>query len=74
MAKFKRTMDCGCIVAVDYNGVVQIDYCPKHKAAPKMYEALEAITDQFCKVDKLYTRDIEIISQAKKALSEAEGK
>ena len=37
---------CKCMVKKD-DGQVYIDYCPKHKAAPDMYEALEAITGAF---------------------------
>ena len=40
MAMIKETLNCGCMVTVDYNNMVQVDYCPKHKAAPDMYEAL----------------------------------
>ncbi len=41
-------------------------------ASPDMYEALKAITSQFSKVDKLYYKDNEIISQAEQALAKAE--
>lgn len=35
---------CGCEAKqVGCNAVHIIEYCPKHKAAPDMYEALEAV-------------------------------
>ena len=38
-----------------------------------MYEALKAITTQFSKLDKLYSKDIEVILQANLVLLKAEG-
>ena len=45
MAKLKRTMDCGCIIGQDYDGTLTIRYCPKHKAAPDLYEAAKEVMD-----------------------------
>lgn len=33
-------MDCGCIIAVDYDETISIRYCPLHKSAQSLYEAL----------------------------------
>lgn len=41
MAEHKRTMNCGCILALDYDKTLAVFYCPLHKAAPKLYESLE---------------------------------
>ena len=41
MTKSKRVMNCGCIVGLDYDGTLKVFYCPKHKAAPELYEALK---------------------------------
>ena len=39
---YTKALSCGCtIVVTDWVG--RVDYCPKHKAAPDMYEALNKI-------------------------------
>ena len=38
--------ECGCRIA---RGIGKLAYCPKHKAAPEMYEALSDIVDD-CEV------------------------
>jgi len=45
MARLKKTMDCGCIIAVDYNDMVDIIYCPKHLAALETYEILRTLVE-----------------------------
>ena len=40
MAKYKRVMECGCVIGLDYDDTLAIYYCAKHKAAPDMYETL----------------------------------
>ena len=61
---------CGCKV-VSYTG---IEYCPMHKTAPAMYEALKALTFQFAMaVDDVRSKDKEVYEQAQKALAKAEG-
>ena len=45
MADIKQAINCGCIVSVDYNKMVQVDYCLKHKAAPDMFETLKEIAE-----------------------------
>ena len=37
---------CGCTI-FRVNDKVIIDYCPKHKAAPDMYEALKVLVNKF---------------------------
>jgi len=37
-----------------------------------MYEALKAITEQFKRIDKLYSKDLDVIDKAEQALSKAE--
>ena len=63
------TAECGCIVKHQrypaYNSY-RIEYCPKHKAAPDMYEALREIVGNL-----VNPSDIEI---GTKALAKAEGK
>lgn len=40
---YKNVMVCGCIIIHDTTKPREkIDYCPKHRAAPDMYEALKA--------------------------------
>ncbi|KKN03091.1 hypothetical protein LCGC14_1111180 [marine sediment metagenome] len=70
------TKACGCKIYVDDSdtAIMELEYCPMHKAAPDMQEALKAIFE--CKDDpQLYTalsgqQWIEI----ENALDEAEGK
>ncbi len=38
---------CGCRVYQAYQTRARISYCPKHKAAPAMYEALTHLTNRF---------------------------
>uniref|UniRef100_A0A6M3JJY9 Uncharacterized protein n=1 Tax=viral metagenome TaxID=1070528 RepID=A0A6M3JJY9_9ZZZZ len=68
MAKIKQTLKCGCMVAMDYNNMVQVDYCPKHKSAPDMYEALRKLTD----LGRPLSR--EDIDEGNRALAKADGK
>ena len=77
MAKIKQVMNCGCLVAVDYNNAVEIVYCPKHRSAPDLYEALK-IGKGAVETDLFYHPE-DKVSQIKlriivKALSKAEGK
>jgi deoxycytidylate deaminase len=39
--KYTKTFPCGCTVKVISTGVSEIIYCPKHNAAPELYEALQ---------------------------------
>ncbi len=41
--KIKQNFPCGCRIDEMANGSLGITYCPKHKAAPDMYEALRGI-------------------------------
>lgn len=50
MAKHKRTMDCGCVISLDYldhDETLTILYCHKHNAAPELYEACKQTLDFF---------------------------
>ena len=77
MAKLKRTMSCGCIVALDYDGTLAIFYCPKHKAAPEMYEALKnaviAMASMYRLQEYTETEVIHELMPFKAALAKAEG-
>jgi len=70
-------MTCGCIVAVDYDDTLAIVYCPKHEAAPELYEALEltrnnlqTLSDAALHYKKTFSANLEILNQV---LSEARG-
>jgi len=39
-----KTLNCGCEVIEATNGSVMLTYCPKHKVAPDLYEALRHST------------------------------
>ncbi len=81
MANYKRILKCGCEVEFRYNDVIKdaakIVYCPKHKAAPELYEALkiaESALNLYSGLhpsDKILSKQCEI---ADKALAKAEGK
>lgn len=76
--------ECGCkarIARISFNPHtskqetdIVVDYCPLHKAAPKLLETLKAISAQFEKVEPLYTKDLEILHAAQIVIREAEGK
>lgn len=38
-----KEYECGCEIATDGLGSYEIEYCPKHKAAPALYEACKAV-------------------------------
>lgn len=70
------TTECGCRIWIsEYDGKATIHYCPKHKSAPDLYEALKEITTieqsnvPYDKYDVLGAINI-----AKKALAKADGK
>ena len=44
--KIKQNFPCGCRIDEMANGSLRITYCPKHKAAPDMYEALGIALDE----------------------------
>jgi len=81
MAKFKRELPCGCIVAVDYDGNARVIYCSKHGAAPDLYDALGSILgyaeERESEILKIGGRAAkwygEAINKARKALANAEG-
>lgn len=35
--------ECGCLIAYIGSGQSEIEYCPLHKAAPELYEALKGV-------------------------------
>ena len=80
---------CGCKIRYDRGVVYYIDYCPKHKAAPDMYEALKGFLYNFMQMRKLNPTAFNMLNpnekkawiimrdsaaKAEKALSKAEGK
>lgn len=66
---------CGCrIKIVGDLHTSAIEYCPKHKAAPDMYEALKALMKEYwmdTQPDETATNNW---SNAQKALAKAEGR
>ena len=57
---------CGCRIFKDTEGKFDIDYCPLHKSAEELYEALKWIRKhRALPIDKAITVD--------KALAKAEG-
>lgn len=60
-----REYECGCKIT-SFKNYFSIDYCPLHKAAPRLYEALEKIRSM--------TPETIIYNIANVALAEVEGK
>ena len=61
-----KVCPCGCAVDKHYG----IHYCPKHKAAPDMYEALK----ELLWIAEATHGAQDRVLQAKQALSKAEGR
>lgn len=69
---YRNEFQCGCRVVGDNAGCYTIEYCPKHKAAPELYEALKLLVTMFRSDDyQDWRNSIEI---AEKAIAKAEGK
>lgn len=66
-----KTLDCGCEVIVATNGSVMLTYCPLHKSAPDLYEALKQVHEiaSFHNDGRGFLEDI--ISTVEPALSKA---
>ena len=68
--------DCGCYVTIretperPSTGYMVIIYCPKHKAAPELYEALEALWPY---IDGAANVHIDAQNKAQAALALADG-
>ena len=65
---------CACGVKDLGERVYQIKYCPKHKAAPALYEALKDLLNIFDRDLPEGTIGWHTCNRATKALSRAEGK
>ncbi len=63
---FSAKADCGCEVLIFPTSGYSFQWCSKHKAAPKLYEALKALY--------AITPDSPLMQLAREALAEAEGK
>lgn len=72
MADRKQELACGCVLALDYDKNMAIDYCAKHKTAPDMYEALKQALRTF-EAHRIRETDPRYI-MLKTALAKAEGK
>lgn len=73
---YTRHFECGCkVVVIGELTNAEIRYCSKHKAAPDMYEALEAFDHYLCAAPphklklKAYAAKL-----MEKALAKAEGR
>jgi len=66
--------ECGCHCHIGEGGFIVLEYCPKHKAAPDMYEALGHLINSYefhCPEAKT---ESQAIKTAKATLAKAEGK
>jgi len=72
---------CGCVVDFDFVGWnntlrnVEIDYCPRHKAADAIYEALKNLVNEIAVMGDVgwYNEDGGFIRKAQAALALADG-
>lgn len=74
---------CGCKTFIDTDRAslgYQIEYCPKHKSAPDLYEALKSLTDGYtnaleaCKKQGFNFKEEPDWETARQAIAKAEGK
>ena len=73
----EKAYDCGCEILTDNMGTYEISYCPKHTAAPEMYEALKGVcAAQEVEGERVVTRTVPSsahVLRMKKALAKAKG-
>ncbi len=61
---------CGCQAGTDKFGNVVFKYCPKHKAADDLYEALSYLVGD---LSGFIANQKDYLEEARKALSKADG-
>ena len=73
---YTRHFECGCkVVVMGELTNALINYCPKHKAAPDMYEALKLTKKTvITKTEDGYLITYDALRAIIKALAKAEGK
>ncbi len=75
-----KKSDCGCTIQRDRYAILSLKYCPKHNAAPEMYEALKAILpgddDPLAKLPLSGRWDVsgESLEKGRLAIAKADGK
>lgn len=67
-------MDCGCTVQHIEWGEVEIEYCPLHKSASDMYEALKRLYKMFGGECGGCIKTENTLLEVQDALAKAEGK
>ena len=68
--KYTKQLACGCVIRHKYSILdYWVDYCPLHKSAPKLYEALKVARREL-----LHAQWEDGLDQIELALSEGEGK
>lgn len=74
MAKTKKELICGCVLALDYDGSLGIVFCPKHRAAHVLYRALKDLVDWLNDDAHMVGQILRIKANTQKALAKAESK
>lgn len=69
---YTKAFHCGCTIAVLNSGEGVITYCPKHKAAPDMCEALKEIVSDLTDIGDCRVTN-HSFNLAQQALAKAEG-
>ncbi|KKN12482.1 hypothetical protein LCGC14_1016060 [marine sediment metagenome] len=64
---------CGCVIIQDRTADAYIVYCPKHKSAPDLYEALKALVAFDDTGGDGVSDHYILIRNAKEALAKADG-
>jgi len=77
----KWTLSCGCSIFVEPNSSPLLNYCPKHKSAPDLYEACKMLlhaVERDCvdrgKEELTIHKDSPFIDTFRKAITKAEDK
>jgi len=69
-----KEYDCGCEIATDGYDSYEIEYCPKHRSAPDLYEACKEAEKTIAEALKKGTFLPNLNRAVIKALAKAEGK
>ena len=56
---------CGCLVITEPQSSPEIVYCPLHKSAPKLYEALKEVIAEFLLPENFINKYKGILAKAK---------
>jgi len=70
MTKVLQSFPCGCYISLMPDRSYSLEYCLKHKAAPKMYEALKKIKAEGTYCLDIIQSDLPLLSSYSRQLRE----